>query len=802
MIARPHTRARTAVRCILALVCLLAGAAAATSPGSAATSGSTVGATVLSATSITDSCTAPAATNLGSVVTGSSTLSATCRFDFGSSNDKASLRISQLDRDGTAMASGGPLTWPTARTQEDDIYDVDLTSALVGYAVGGGGVILRTTNDGATWTPETSGTTTPIRHIAAVDDTNAYAVGGCYFFGCPVILHRTTVGGSTWVSQPLPGGVTDMINDVAFQPTATNVALAVGNGGKILRTTNSGATWTVVPSGTTNDLTSVTMPDTTWAYASGAAGTLLRSGNGGLTWTTLTSPAGGATIDAVMASAPGTLWLGANFGLYRSTDATVGATFSPITQPYSACAISGIASTTPSEVYVSTWCGPVRSIDAANATPTWSGSYVGTSNVPTGIDATAPNHAKVGGWSGTITSTTTFAGTSTVERSTGAPVDGLDTYGRQVALGVGDLGWAWSTTDAGTTWTKRPTGSAKQLMDVDLVSATEAWASATSGAVFHTTNLGSTWTELATGISGAPTLNSVIQTRAGTLIVVGDTGTIARSGNGGASWQTVVSPVAQTLLDIDESPDTGRLWVTGLAGTILTSTDDGRTWTNRSSGAQGLNAVTATVGDSAWVVGTANTALKTSDGGITWTPVTIPGGGLWYDIDSAGPNVLVAVGGSSMQRAYSKDAGATWSLATSIFNVTSIAIVDQNTAYAGHTGGGVLMLQPSTAIPDFTPAVTDWTTGSGAFGACLQALGLGAAPSTWAVDAGGTPGVCEPSNADAWNDVPTSAESIAQTTVAGATGRADLVWGLKVGSGTPAKSYVAHVRLEVVAPAI
>jgi photosystem II stability/assembly factor-like uncharacterized protein len=69
----------------------------------------------------------------------------------------------------------------------------------------------------------------------------------------------------------------------------------VGDGGKIIRTTDSGVTWSNIPFGTTADLTSIHRVSSTEVVVAGWNGKFLRSVNGGLTWT-MNSPLIGASI--------------------------------------------------------------------------------------------------------------------------------------------------------------------------------------------------------------------------------------------------------------------------------------------------------------------------------------------------------------------------------------------------------------------------------------------------------------------------------------------------------------------------
>jgi hypothetical protein len=90
--------------------------------------------------------------------------------------------------------------------------------------------ILRTTNGGATWTSQSSGTLATLIGVHFTDANTGTAVGG----GGTIL--RTTNGGTTWINQS--SGTTNSLLGVYF--TNTNTGIAVGENGTILRTTTGG----------------------------------------------------------------------------------------------------------------------------------------------------------------------------------------------------------------------------------------------------------------------------------------------------------------------------------------------------------------------------------------------------------------------------------------------------------------------------------------------------------------------------------------------------------------------------------
>jgi hypothetical protein len=93
-------------------------------------------------------------------------------------------------------------------------------------------------------------------------------------------IARTTNGGVSWSNTNTTGST---LRDAAWS-TATSVVV-VGEG-RILRSTNSGQTWTAVWDGS-NDLRAVSFPTASIGFAAGTGGDLLRTSDGGATWTPL-----------------------------------------------------------------------------------------------------------------------------------------------------------------------------------------------------------------------------------------------------------------------------------------------------------------------------------------------------------------------------------------------------------------------------------------------------------------------------------------------------------------------------------
>jgi hypothetical protein len=148
----------------------------------------------------------------------------------------------------------------------------DLIAVAGRLAVGASGTILAS-QDGVTWTPQTSGTSATLRALAVGPRIVAVGDSGT--------ILTCELSGSTWTTRT--SGTTK--NLYGLFSTGT-LFVAVGSAGTIL-TSADGITWAASSSGTTQDLTAVTHASTgghQYYVAVGKGGTLLNS-HDALAWT-------------------------------------------------------------------------------------------------------------------------------------------------------------------------------------------------------------------------------------------------------------------------------------------------------------------------------------------------------------------------------------------------------------------------------------------------------------------------------------------------------------------------------------
>lgn len=175
--------------------------------------------------------------------------------------------------------------------------DIQFIDANNGWIVGGKPqttsspvrVILRTSDGGASWNTQEFSTLKPLLSaVFFVDANNGWVVGE----GGTIL--QTSNGGAIWEEQF--SGTPYHLNSVSF--TDENNGWIVGDNGTVLQTSDGGVNWAPVDLGTTDYLQSVFFADSNQGWIAGGSGSnvgsILHTDDGGLVWHS--QDTGGASI--------------------------------------------------------------------------------------------------------------------------------------------------------------------------------------------------------------------------------------------------------------------------------------------------------------------------------------------------------------------------------------------------------------------------------------------------------------------------------------------------------------------------
>jgi photosystem II stability/assembly factor-like uncharacterized protein len=179
-----------------------------------------------------------------------------------------------------------------------------------------------------------------------------------------------------------------------------------------------------------------------------------------------------------------------------------------------------------------------------------------------------------------------------------------------------------ATTDAGRTWTKQYQGENLQDSFLDVLALDEQHAIAVGayGLYLATVDGGRTWTRRKIRDEDAH-LNRISRGPGGTLYLAGESGTLLRSTDQGATWGEIRAPYAGSFYGI-MALDRRTLLAHGLRGHIFRSIDDGASWQAIDSPQPVLLAAGLQLkGNHLLLAGQARTLLASRDYGKTFTKV-------------------------------------------------------------------------------------------------------------------------------------------------------------------------------------
>ncbi|UMY67158.1 MULTISPECIES: YCF48-related protein [unclassified Flavobacterium] len=200
---------------------------------------------------------------------------------------------------------------------------------------------------------------------------------------------------------------------------------------------------------------------------------------------------------------------------------------------------------------------------------------------------------------------------------------------------------------------------------------------------------GQWWTPQSSGTSQP--LNDVFCLTPEEVVVVGESGTILKTTNGGTSWSTRASGSASSLYRV-QFLDALQGVAVGSGGTILKTSDAGETWTPVDSGVTDPLYGLSILNESVWFVSGENGTLrKTVDSGATFTTLSFPVTTPIVRLQFLNANV-----GYAMSEGLYKttDGGATWELKyalpyQSIYFATPFYFITPNIGFIANQEGTV-----------------------------------------------------------------------------------------------------------------
>lgn len=449
-------------------------------------------------------------------------------------------------------------------------YDPNNPSVLYAGAAFGG--VWKSTDGGNSWNPLTDNEVSLASGSIAIDPANSniiyYGTGEATYSAASYYgrgLLKSTNSGLTWTNYSSGLGNYSIFSRVVIRPGISNELLAalgsrtsLGVTGGLYRSTDGGVTWTLLVSGRCDDV--VFSPDGSKAYAIGSGTGYRISTDGGAVFTTNTniSPLTRNHI-AISKSSPNILFCaihsGSTISVYKSTDA--GITYSPSA---SGTNFSGSQAWYDFYMYINPF-------DPEFA-------YVGSIDIWRTTNGGASFQNITNGYSG---------GNVHVDQQNMdfSPVNPDEMF-------CTNDGGVWKSTDRGTTWSNM--NGSLTLTQFYRIASDPSNASHIIGGTQDNGSqrtLGTTnWTAAFGGDGGEVCFHSV-----NPQYILGETQNngLQRSQNGGSSWSSATSGISGTaswVAPILSHPDSAGIFYTARQQ-VFKSTNWGASWTAISSGTSG-----------------------------------------------------------------------------------------------------------------------------------------------------------------------------------------------------------------------
>ena len=439
---------------------------------------------------------------------------------------------------------------------------------------------------------------------------------------------------------------------IAFASPSEDVIIAVGGGGTIWRSDDSGESWVPTPAPTAESLR-VVWGSGDVVVAAGDAD-IVYSADGGLTWRRSRIEASGSVRNAnAIAGEGSSVFIGLRGRVLVSHDG--GASF----------------------------------VDGWAEFP-----YITFVMSAAGKDG----HFAFGG-DASLCVQTSDGGQTWQERETAIPHGRI---GRLWSDGVhfvasGERGAVSISHDGGESWVPVPSRTTEQLLGIiEVEGALLMWSD--DGLIIRSTDYGVTWTKVrdasgtlthlhASGsrVIGLSRHGTVLHSEDGGLsfeagatmprsggthlgaqgdriVLGGEDGFVVTSQDFGASWSAHAPPETRELRDVWARDDFGI--AVGLQGEVLLTLDGGEVWERRAIEGASSRVFQAVSGDDEVVLATGPFAdvHRSDDRGATWTAVEAAEGASWAAIWGDGARWVVV--GNSGEAALSVDDGESWTAAT------------------------------------------------------------------------------------------------------------------------------------------
>ncbi len=534
-----------------------------------------------------------------------------------------------------------------------------------------------------------------LEDVHMFDENNVIAVG----IGGTVI--RTSNSGLTWSVSNKVAGTFTWYTRVCF-PT-DHIGYIVGTPGSILKTTNTGDTWMRISIDSCWWVMGIHFLDSLRGTIVGYDGEIFKTTNGGKQWirqyTNIPDSINGKLWDVFYINPDTGIIVGwyelQSYGwggiILRTTNG--GDTWLNIT-------ISDTIGPLRTVAFFNTQVGLISQSDGKLLRTTDGGLSWNNVSINEGIyNRKIVIHddsvATISGYHGHVARSTNMGLTWEHKATINTLLNGLSFFDRYIGTAVGEDGDIFRTTDGGIAWQKQTNGITDFFLAVSF--SDNKLGLATGGKISKTTNGGLTWVEKYN--DPGHLFTDVYFSSANIAYSVGIYGgMILKTTNAGDSWNIQQNFIDEYLESISFLSDSVGL-VVGRNGTILRTTDGGNHWTKQVTnfdfdlyGVSFLDSNTAVaVGHESLVWERSGKIIRSTDGGVSWN-VQFETNIRFTAVDFYVKNLGFAVG-ENLGILRSTDAGESWhtvNFDTKSITLESVSIANFQFAVAV-SGTGVIL---------------------------------------------------------------------------------------------------------------
>ncbi len=517
------------------------------------------------------------------------------------------------------------------------------------------------------------------------DGLHGYSVGNVSG-GSGVLtgVYVTTDGGENWDKMNFPFSTSVRMNGIFFVSPETG--WVYGNNGKIYKTMDGGANWTVQTSGTSRTLSKGVFLDENegWIVGGWSDGTqflVLHTSNGGTSWQNQSFGTTAFACNTVSFTDPMNGWIGGTDNMLN---------------PFIHVTSDGGANWTLQTIPVSAQGTQISSIKFINDLKGWA-TVTSLYENPAG----PVMYTEDGGlnWS--------------IQFYTNQSYNYLDVRDE---LNLAVIGMSlipvsnerlFVSGDGGANWNSAATPIIEYTQGIKYV-GDKIWIAANKSIILSTTDAGVSWN----WEHYSPALRSIawISGQVGWAIAGTNVGTdhyALKTTDGGFSWspdETV--PGGSQVLFLDEN--NGWMLKEGNAAKISRTIDGGATWNEYTiGGSNWIGEMFFATPDSGWAFGSNGTLKFTANGGVNWSSQSVGSSNYVQSVWFANSNEGWAgggYGGGGGFIAHTTDGGATWIQQTLPYDdhILSFSFTDNKHGWATTIGGTPFITASGGSV---------WTTG-------------------------------------------------------------------------------------------